>query len=226
MDFSCTVVSRQLLSSESGEHFIATTTKLLYVIWITSEAPPPHISYFIKCGWSEFITRTLRMGNDISPSYRQVLSTSLNTCRGIGTETSVGDNVFSDVGNIYLIWTYRDKEYCFCTYPHLRYFCPRSYFRMMGWKNTTDLLYVRFTWWIKANPLECSRLKNWFSQSGLGFGWITCLLSGDSLVGIYFWKTVGFYQRPVLASGYCRCLHLFVRQSVRHQVCPRDYSSS
>ena len=127
--------------------------------------------------------------------------------------------------NIYLVWTYRGTEYCFCTYPPLRYFCPQSYFRMMGWKNTTDLLYVRFTWWIKAKPLECSRLNNWFSQSGLGFGWITCLLSGDSLVGIYFWKTVGFYQRPVLASGYCRCLRLSVRQSVRHQVCPRDYSS-
>ena len=33
------------------------------------------------------------------------------------------------------------------------------------------------------------------------------------------------YPRPVLAFGYCRCLRLSVRQSVRHQVCPRDNSS-
>ena len=41
--------------------------------------------------------------------------------------------------------------------------------------------------------------------------------------------TTHFQPRPVLASGYRRCLRLpvrpSVRQSIRHQVCPRDNSS-
>ena len=38
-------------------------------------------------------------------------------------------------------------------------------------------------------------------------------------------KQSSFYPRPVLAFGYCRCLRLSVRPSVRHKVCPRDNSS-
>ena len=41
--------------------------------------------------------------------------------------------------------------------------------------------------------------------------------------------TQSSYPRPVLASGYCRCVHLSLRlsvhQSVCHQVCRRDKSS-
>ena len=42
-------------------------------------------------------------------------------------------------------------------------------------------------------------------------------------------KFVGFYPRPVLAFGYCRCLRLSVCVSVRVRqppACPRDNSSS
>ena len=34
-----------------------------------------------------------------------------------------------------------------------------------------------------------------------------------------FWETIHFYPRPVLAFGYCRCLHLSVCVSVRPSVC-------
>ena len=46
-----------------------------------------------------------------------------------------------------------------------------------------------------------------------------------SFILLLYIKRVSFYPRPVLAFGYCRSLRLSVRQSVRHQVCPRDNSS-
>ena len=62
-----------------------------------------------------------------------------------------------------------------------------------------------------------------FHQETPEFCDITCGVPQGSVPGSIF-----FYPRPVLASGYCRCLRLSVspsvRPSARHQVCPRDNS--
>ena len=59
----------------------------------------------------------------------------------------------------------------------------------------------------------------WLSASGFAISSAAMTLTFCSV------DMPGFYPRPVLAFGYCRCLRLSVRPSARHQVCPRDNSS-
>ena len=91
--FLCIVVIIFRLSSVARKRFIAATTNYCVCDMNYSEAPPYKL-YFIHCLWGEFLTRTLRKGNDLLPWCWHILSISLDRGRGIGTETCWVDNLF------------------------------------------------------------------------------------------------------------------------------------
>ena len=65
-------------------------------------------------------------------------------------------------------------------------FCPRTiYAKNRIGQFTTDLLYIRFTYYNKDNEQEWSMLSNWFSLRIWGRG-TTCLLYDGSRVGLFF----------------------------------------
>ena len=75
---------------------------------------------------------------------------------------------------------------------------------------------IYWFWWCTSILTLCCVLRNEVMY---------CSLQKGIHRAQYKMARIVFYPRPVLAIGYCRCLRLSVRPSVRHQVCPRDNSS-
>ena len=141
-------------------------TQWLYVVWILTDSPPPHVSYSINCLWDECIARTLRKINNFSCRSSTLWSILLDTGRGIGTETCKVDNVFPQ--DCPWFRSYTEHELCYHIYFPLIY--------LFAWRPEL-YIFLKYLLIIAAHPLSVSSVGLPVSQSTTACADIVCLVS-------------------------------------------------